>query len=70
MIAASPAEFRKEAEGYTRQAQALPFGMRHLRFLDMARSCIRLADEAEWLTDFTQDEASTITSIAPAVAEH
>jgi hypothetical protein len=70
MIAASPAEFRKEAEGYTRQAQALPFGMRHLRFLDMARSCIRLADEAEWLAAFPQTEGSTIISIAPAIAEH
>ena len=52
MIATSPAEFRREAEGYTLRAQALPVGMRRLRFLGMAESCIRLADETEWLTEF------------------
>jgi hypothetical protein len=57
MIATSPAEFRKEAEGYALQAQGLPVGMRRLRFLGMAQSCIRLAEETEWLTDFGLPEA-------------
>ena len=56
MIDSSPADFRKEAEEYVRQADALPYGTRRVRFLDMARSCIRLADEIEWLSRFSQPE--------------
>ena len=56
MIDSSPADFRKEAEEYVRQADALPSGKRRIRFLDMARSCIRLADETEWLSKFSQPE--------------
>jgi hypothetical protein len=48
MIASSPSDFRKEAEEYVRQAQLLPTGTRRTRFLDMAGSCIRLAEQAEW----------------------
>ena len=53
MIAISPADFRKEAEGYVRQAGVLPSGTRRFRLLDMAGSCIRLADQTEWLADAT-----------------
>ncbi len=51
MIASSPADFRKEAEGYVRQADVLPSGTRRFRLLDMAGSCIRLAEQTEWLSD-------------------
>ena len=51
MVAISPADFRKEAERYVRQAGVLPSGTRRFRLLDMAGSCIRLADQTEWLAD-------------------
>jgi hypothetical protein len=50
-MASSPADYRKEAEDYVRQADTLQSGTRRLRLLDMAQSCIRLADQAEWLAD-------------------
>ena len=40
------AEYRKEAEDYVRQADGLPSGARRFRLMDMARSCMRLADQA------------------------
>jgi hypothetical protein len=48
-MASSPADYRQEAEDYVRQADTLPSGTRRLRLLDMAQSCIRLAEHAEWL---------------------
>jgi hypothetical protein len=45
----TPAEYRSEAERYVRLAEALPHGARRLRLLDMAQSCIRLADQAALL---------------------
>lgn len=48
----TPAEYRKEAEDYVRQADGLPHGKRRLRLLDMAQSCLRLADQAEWVMDY------------------
>jgi hypothetical protein len=45
----TPAEYRKEAEGYVRQAEAIPDSHCRTRLLSMAQSCLRLADQAEWL---------------------
>jgi hypothetical protein len=43
------AEYRAEAENYVRLAETLPQGARRVRLLDMAQSCIRLADQAALL---------------------
>ena len=59
MIANSASDFRKEAEEYVRQAQLLPSGTRRNRFLDMAGSCIRLAEQTEW---FIAPEQGEITA--------
>ena len=59
MIANSPSNFRKEAEEYVRQAQLLPSGVRRRRFLEMAGSCIRLAEQTEW---FIAPEQCDITA--------
>ena len=48
-MASSAADYRKEAEGYVQEADALPHGTRRLRFLDMAQACKRLASHTEWL---------------------
>ena len=55
----TPAEYRKEAEGYVRQADAIPDSHRRTRLLSMAQSCLRLADQAEWLQfDFPAPKGS------------
>lgn len=43
------AEYRKEAAGYVLQAENLGDGRRRLRLLEMAQSCLRLADQADLL---------------------
>ena len=48
-MSSSSTDYRKEAEDYVREADLLPAGVRRLRLLDMAQSCIQLADHAEWL---------------------
>lgn len=42
------AEYREEAAGYVRQAEGVSES-RRLRLLEMAQSCLRLADQAELL---------------------
>lgn len=44
------AEYRKEAEGYVLQAGEVTDASRRTRLLEMAQSCIRLADQSEWLS--------------------
>jgi hypothetical protein len=43
-------EYREEAKGYVLQAEAVTDSGRRSRLLEMAQSCIRLADQAEWLS--------------------
>ena len=43
------AEYRAEAEGYVRQAHGVLYGPRRARLLEMAQSCVRLADQADLL---------------------
>jgi len=51
----TPAEYRAEAEGYVRQAEAAETSGRRARLLEMAQSCLRLADQAELLQADGQD---------------
>src|SRR5215213_4164638 len=46
----TPEEYRKEAEEYVRLAERLGESGRRTRLLDMAQSCLRLADQAELLS--------------------
>jgi hypothetical protein len=49
------AEYRAEAKGYVLQAEGISDPGRRARLLEMAQSCIRLADQAEWLSiDFPE----------------
>ena len=41
------AEYRREAEDYVRQAENVTDSKRRVRLLEMAQSCIRLADQVE-----------------------
>jgi hypothetical protein len=43
-------EYRKEAEGYVLKAEGVTDPGRRARLLEMAQSCLRLADQAEWLS--------------------
>jgi hypothetical protein len=43
----TPAEYRAEAEMYVHQADAAGTEARRTRFLEMAKTCLRLADLAE-----------------------
>jgi hypothetical protein len=45
----TPGEYRAEAEAYVRQSEGLIHSGRRLRLLEMAQSCLRLADQAELL---------------------
>jgi len=42
------AEYRNEANGYVRQSENTP-AVRRLRLLQMTQSCLRLADQIEFL---------------------
>jgi hypothetical protein len=42
------AEYREEAKGYVRQSENTP-AVRRLRLLEMAQSCLRLADQIEFV---------------------
>ena len=42
------AEYREEANGYVRQSENTT-AVRRLRLLEMAQSCLRLADQIEFL---------------------
>ena len=55
----TPAEYRAEAESYVRLADTLPPGIRRVRLLDMAQSCVRLADQAEQLVQTQQENGQT-----------
>ena len=44
------AEYRDEARGYVLQAEGVIESGRRARLLEMAQSCLRLADQAEWLS--------------------
>jgi hypothetical protein len=44
------AGYRAEAKGYVLQAEGVTDPARRARLLEMAQSCIRLADQAEWLS--------------------
>ena len=48
MLTAS--EYRTEAENYLALAETCPHGLRHIRLLEMAQSCLHLADQVERLT--------------------
>jgi hypothetical protein len=52
----TPAEYRREAENYVRCADDLTDPIRRERLLHMAQSCLRLAQQAEWLSPATYEE--------------
>ena len=43
----TPAEYRKEAEEYVMMAQGIPDPVKRLHLLEMAQSCLRLAEQME-----------------------
>jgi hypothetical protein len=43
------ADYRQEAKGYIQQAQGPVLLAHRTRLLDMAQSCIRMAEQVEWL---------------------
>jgi hypothetical protein len=51
-----PAEYRREAADYVRRADDLTDPVRRERLLHMAQSCLRLAQQAEWLSPATYEE--------------
>ena len=55
-----PAEYRAEAESYVRLADTLPPGTRRIRLLDMAQSCVRLADQAEQMVQTQKENGQTL----------
>jgi hypothetical protein len=46
----TPAEYREEAKSYVLQSEGVADAGRRARLLEMAQSCLRLADQAEWLS--------------------
>ena len=44
----TPTEYREEASEYVRQAD-VAFDSRRLQLLDMAKTCLQLAENEEWL---------------------
>jgi hypothetical protein len=50
----TPAEYRSEAEEYILRAQGVVTSGRRLKLLEMAQSCLRLADQAELLAESAQ----------------
>jgi hypothetical protein len=55
----TPAEYRREAEEYVRRAEDLGADpLRCERLLHMAQSCLRLAQQAEWLSREACEEQS------------
>ena len=55
----TPADYRAEAESYVRLADTLPPGTRRMRLLDMAQSCVRLADQAEQMVQTQKQNGQT-----------
>ena len=51
-----PAEYRREAADYVRRAEELTDPLRRERLLHMAQSCLRLAQQAEWLSPAAYEE--------------
>jgi hypothetical protein len=52
----TPAEYRLEAADYVRRAEDLTDPLRQERLLHMAQSCLRLAQQAEWLSPAFYEE--------------
>jgi hypothetical protein len=48
------AEYRSEAAEYILRAQGVDTSARRLKLLEMAQSCLRLADQAELLAESAQ----------------
>ena len=47
----TPAEYRAEAEAYVRRADCAQTNAQGQRYLQMAQSCLRLADLAELISE-------------------
>jgi hypothetical protein len=65
----TPAEYREEAAGYVRQAETANGG-RRIRLLEMAQSCLRLADQAELLQSETRPPEGLSGGIKDADTPH
>jgi hypothetical protein len=56
------AEYRLEAEEYIVRAQGVATPGRRLKLLEMAQSCLRLADQADLLAETAQSAEHPIES--------
>ena len=57
------AEYRSEAAEYILRAQGVDTSARRLKLLEMAQSCLRLADQAELLAESAQTECQPRSDI-------
>jgi len=65
----TPLDYRKEAQEYVQRSEGSRSEMQRARLLEMAESCIRMAEQREWLQTLSTDLPEEHGALAAARAE-